>query len=575
MQHLVYFLAKRIAAFFFISLLAILCFASCSDDKDDPGDVPKIQLNPASATAVPGSEVTTTLTMNASEGLSKLILNSNGVMDTLASYVKEQSATYVFKTIVPAAAPANSNYTYIFTALDALNRSSDPVVFTVTVSKIPPKEIVNVSGEITGNVTWSKNKIWRMQGMVKVMDNAILTIEPGTTVIGEYSSKGSLLIQQGGKLIADGSAQQPIVFTSEKERGQREAGDWGGIVICGRAINNQGSNIELEGGYGAFHGGSIANDNSGILRYVRIEFAGAVLSNNQEKNALTLASVGNGTTIEYVQCSYALDDSFEWFGGNVNARYLISYHCQDDDFDVDYGYSGNVQFAFALRGSSEADNSHSNGIEADNDGAGTSLTPITAAVFANVTIIGPKKTAETYISPYFHHAFHLRRNSAVSIYNSFATGFPIGLFIDDSKAGSSQQAMKGNLQIRNLILAGVENWGDNNWGGNSNNTNGPLKQVNASVAPGFEINTWYNTASYKNQLLLKWQDANINPAIFEVPVPTSGLLLNAADWSNTPKAGTFFEKVNFAGAIGEENWPSLWCDWTPNAISSYLEIKAN
>ncbi|MDY0342603.1 MAG: hypothetical protein RBR28_03465 [Lentimicrobium sp.] len=566
MQQLVHF-SRRFPAFFLISVLAIICFTSCSDDKDELGDIPKIQLNPESVTAAPGSQVSTTLTITASEGLAKLLLDKNGLMDTIASFNKEQSATYVLKTIVPPSATANSNYNFTLTALDALNRQSASVVFTVTVTDVPAKEIVDVSGEITGNTIWSADKIWRLQGMVKVMNNATLTIEPGTLVVGEYSSKGSLLVQQGGKLIADANAQHPIVFTSEQKSGEQQAGDWGGIVICGKGINNQGSNIELEGGYGAFHGGNIEDDNSGILRYVRIEFAGTILSNNQERNALTLASVGNGTTIEHVQCSYALDDSFEWFGGNVNARYLVSYHCKDDDFDVDYGYSGNVQFALALRDAKLSDNSHSNGIEADNDGAGTSLTPTTSAVFANITIIGPKKNAETVIDPYFQHAFHLRRNSAVSIYNSFATGFPVGLFIDDSKTGSSQQAMNENLQIRNLVLAGVENWGDNNWGGNSNNTNGPLKQVNANVAPGFEINTWFNAASYKNQILPKWQDSNINPAIFgpnnPILLPGSGLLLTAGNWSNTPKAGAFFEKVNFIGAFGDSDWTEGWCEWNP------------
>lgn len=569
MHQPLYFL-RRISAFLLIFAFAAILFSSCSsDEKDDVGDLPKIQLSPESASAGPGSQVSTMLTITAAEGITKLNVNKDGA-NSIVTFNKEQSITYPFNFTIPASATAGTTYNFIFSATDALDRTSATVSYKVTVSDAPAKEIVDASGEITGNVVWTADKIWRMKGVVKVMNNAVLTIEPGTLVLGEFSSKGFLLVQQGGKLIADANVQHPIVFTSEQKPGQRQAGDWGGIVICGKAINNQGTNIELEGGYGAFHGGNSATDNSGILRYVRIEFAGAVLSNNQERNALTLASVGSGTTIEYVQCAYALDDSFEWFGGSVNARYLVSYNCKDDDFDVDYGYAGNVQFAIALRDANLSDNSYSNGIEADNDGAGTISTPLTSAVFANVTIIGPKKTAETDIAPYFQHAIHLRRNSAVSIYNSFATGFPMGLFIDDTRPGSSQQAMSDNLQIRNLVLAGVENWGNNNWGGNSNNTNGPLKQVNANVAPGFEINAWYNTASFKNQILSKWQDAGINPAIFgptaPALLPSPGILTTQANWSNTPKAGAFFTKVSFIGAFGNENWTQSWCDWNPNTL---------
>jgi hypothetical protein len=360
------------------------------------------------------------------------------------------------------------------------------------------------------------------------------------------------------------------VFTSEREPGSREPGDWGGVVICGKAPNNQGANIELEGGYGAIHGGNDPNDNSGILRYVRIEFAGTPIQPNQEVNSLTLGSVGSGTIIENVQCSFGLDDSFEWFGGTVNARYIVAYRGLDDDFDVDFGHSGKVQFALSIRGATLADQSGSNGFEVDNDGAGSSLTPLTQSVFANVTLIGPKKSVETSIQPQFQHAAQLRRNSTISIYNSFMTGYPNGLFIDDSKPGTSQNALNDNLQIRNLVLAGVTGWGNNGWGGASGNTFSALKQVDANVAPGFDINTWFNNAAYKNQIINTWQDAGIDASIYDLGSPvvtpaTGSMLLNLADWNNTPKADSFFEKVSFVGAIGTDNWTEGWCEWNPNS----------
>lgn len=196
-------------------------------------------------------------------------------------------------------------------AVDSRDRQSEVKTFAVTVAALTAKEIVNVTGNISGNVTWTADKIWRLQGFVRIQNGAVLTIEPGTVIFGEKASKGTLIAQQGGKLIADGTAQHPIVFTSESEPGSRLPGDWGGVVLCGKAANNQGTEIELEGGYGGIHGGNIADDNSGILRYVRIEFAGIAIQSNQETNSLTMGSVGSGTIIEHVQCSFGLDDAFE------------------------------------------------------------------------------------------------------------------------------------------------------------------------------------------------------------------------------------------------------------------------
>ena len=235
------------------------------------------------------------------------------------------------------------------------------------------KPIVEVpEGNITGNVTWTADKIWRVNGFVRVQDGGVLTIEPGTLIIGDRESKGTLIVQMGGKIIADGTKENPIVMTSENPPGQREPGDWGGLVVCGRAPNNvtavTGQTVELEGGYGGWHGGNDPNDNSGVLRYVRIEYAGIPINPNEEVNTLTMGSVGRGTVIEYVMASYGLDDSFEWFGGTVDCKYLIAYRGLDDDLDVDLGYSGRVQFALSIRGASLADQSGSNGFEVDNNG---------------------------------------------------------------------------------------------------------------------------------------------------------------------------------------------------------------
>lgn len=455
-------------------------------------------------------------------------------------------------------------------------------------------EITEVTGSITEDVTWTADKIWKVKGFVRVQDGATLTIEPGTLIIGDRASKGTLIVQMGGKIIADGTKDKPIVMTSERAPGFREPGDWGGLVICGRARNNvteaTGQPTELEGGYGAFHGGTNDDDNSGILRYVRIEYAGVPINPNEEVNSLTMGSVGKGTVIEYVMCSYGLDDAFEWFGGTVDGKYLIAYRCLDDDLDVDQGYSGRVQFALVIRGAMLADQSGSNGFEVDNNGSGSDAQPYTSGVFANVTIIGPKADRETPISLQYQHAAQLRRNSRISIYNTFMTGFPNGLYIDDQRVGSGQAFLDNHLQIRNVWLAGVDNWGGNGYGSagtifgegtaadgkqHPNNPRGVALKTDDGFPGGHDaMVTKFNETSARNKLLNTWQEAGIDPSLFENGVPTVTLsatspMLTAAKWDNTPKADSFFEKVPFIGAVGTEDWTAGWAEWNCHIVKYY------
>ena len=229
-----------------------------------------------------------------------------------------------------------------------------------------------------------------LRGFVYVTDGVTLTIEPGTVIKGEKSSKGSLIVERGGKLIAEGTAEKPIVFTSDQPKASRTYGDWGGLILCGKSIvNNTAGEAQIEGGPRSYYGGKDPEDNSGIVKYVRIEFAGYPLEPNKEINGLTCGGVGRGTTIEYVQVSFCGDDSFEWFGGTVNAKHLIAYKGWDDEFDTDYGFQGKLQFLLGVRDPKHADTSKSNGFESDNDADGSNNTPLTTPVFSNVTLIGP------------------------------------------------------------------------------------------------------------------------------------------------------------------------------------------
>jgi hypothetical protein len=555
-----------------LTLTLSLLLAGCGEKENDPdvtAAAPTLTLSSASASASPGSSVQTTVSINAPAGLKKLTINKNGSNLQEQAFSFEKTANYTFTYTLESGLANGSDVNFSFEAVDSLDQKSEQKVFTITVTEIPAREVVEVTADISANVTFTANKIWRLNNMIKVNDGVVLTIEPGTTVMGASDPKGTLLVLRGGKIIADGTASSPIIFTSDKAPGSRTPGDWGGIVICGKAPNNQGNSVTLEGNYGATYGGTVANDNSGILRFVRIEFAGIEFQDNQEINSLTLASVGSGTIIENVQCSFGLDDSFEFFGGTVNAKNLISYMTEDDDFDFDFGHTGFIQFALAIRNGAIADKFYSNGMEFDNVFSGSSAAPITQTVLSNITIIGAKYSSDNTVDARLQNAAHIRTNSMPSIYNSFITGFPVGIFIDDTKPGSSLHALNNELQIRNVILAGVENWGNNNWGGSAGNLNAPLKQVNA---PGFDINNWFNTLTSGNTILTKWQDAGIDQSIYTSTTPkltlnAGAMLLTAAKWNNTPKAsGTFFEQVAFAGAFGTTDWSAGWSNFDPQSV---------
>lgn len=442
------------------------------------------------------------------------------------------------------------------------------------------KPIVEVAnGSITTNTKWTKDKIYRLNGFVRVgrdvknkaglaaVEGVTLEIEAGTVIIGDRETKGTLVVQRGNKLIAEGTASQPIIFTSERAAGLREPGDWGGVVLCGKATNNQsGGEAELEGAYEGWHGGTVDTDNSGILKYVRIDYAGTPINPNQEVNSLTMGSVGSGTVIDYVQCSYGLDDAFEWFGGTVNAKHLIAYRGLDDDFDVDFGFRGTVQFAIGIRDANSADQSGSNGFEVDNDGTGSSVTPYTSPQFSNVTIIGPKKDRTKTISTQFQNAMHLRRNNKIKIYNSVFTAYPNGLFIDG--ATTLANAANGELVLKNIVLAGVDGWGANGYGtGGTTTFPNPIGVETKSTGNvGTQaIDVWFKTASFANETYGKWQDLGIDETIFDLgatpkfTLNTGSILLTGASFTGL----TGFDVVTHRGAFGTSDWTAGWSNFTP------------
>ncbi len=320
----------------------------------------------------------------------------------------------------------------------------------------PATTQVLAAGDITVNTTLSANQVYLLDGWVYIKSGATLTIEPGTIIRGSKANKGAIIVEKGAKIIAEGTAANPIVFTSNQAPGSRSYGDWGGIIVLGNAIVNKTAPV-IEGGPTSTYGGTDDADNSGILKYVRIEFPGVAFQPDKEINGLTMGGVGTGTLIDYVQVSFSGDDSYEWFGGTVNARHLIAYRGWDDDFDTDYGYRGMVQFAVTLRDPAVADaGSGSNCFESDNDGTGTTDSPVTEAIFSNVSAFGPLVTLSTIINSNYKRAIHIRRNSRLNIFNSVFSGYSIGLLIDGT--ASQANATNGTLNIENSILAGCKDY---------------------------------------------------------------------------------------------------------------------
>ena len=287
-----------------------------------------------------------------------------------------------------------------------------------------------LSGNITSTTTLTSDKEWVLKGYVYVTDGAKLIIQPGTIIKSDISEKGALCIERGAQIIAEGTAAKPIIFTSGRPAGERIPGDWGGIVILGRAKTNRTSEPTIEGGIGRAFGGTNDLDNSGILKYVRIEYAGIAAMPNSEINALTLGGVGSGTTIENVQTIYANDDAFEFFGGTVNAKNLYAYGTADDDYDFDFGYRGKVSNSVSKRDPQFVDNGDAgNGVECDNDGTGSTAEPFTHPILDGIILIGPNDaTALTN----HNLAMRWRRATQFEVYNSIIIGYMKGGFSMES-----------------------------------------------------------------------------------------------------------------------------------------------
>jgi hypothetical protein len=416
--------------------------------------------------------------------------------------------------------------------------------------------------ELTGDLntqTLTKDKKYLIKGQVFVRSGKTLTIQPGTVIFGDKATKGTLIIDRGGKLMADGTAAEPIVFTSSLPAGTRDKGDWGGLVILGKAKQNQ-PDPAVEGiTPAAYFGGTDDADNSGVLRYVRVEFAGIELTPNNETNSITMGGVGNGTVIEHAMVSYGGDDGFEWFGGSVNAKYLVSFGSWDDCFDVDYGYSGKVQFGVTVRYPSFADQSGSNFFECDNGPNDDVTTLITTGTFSNFTCIGPKLTNTQSISGNYQHAIDLRRRTAVTIANSVFIGMPRGVRMNQNSVYENYDAGTGVLT--NNILCSPSSA----FLGGTGTTHGSAEvesywMQNNTVETGTDFAAILTSLGLNSNIFFG-NNVNTNYTTNPTFAVTSGSLTSGASFTHPKLAG--FDQVSYRGAFGSTNWTAGWAEWNP------------
>jgi len=530
-------LRKKISLAFIALAIGSMSLTSCS--KDENVSVTGVVLNQSTLTVKIGE--TTTLTP-----------------DVLPADADAKSVTWSTSDITVAAVSNDGTIlgVSIGTATITVTTIDGAKTASCAVSVIQAGNQVTISGEIAENRTLSADSVYLLQGFVYVVDGVTLTIPAGTILKGDKTTMGSLIIEKGGQIDAQGTSTNPIVFTSNQAPGARTYGDWGGIVLCGKAVINQtGGDAQIEGGPRSHYGGTDNGDNSGTLKYVRIEFAGYPFQPDKEINGLTLAGVGSGTTIDFIQVSYCADDSYEWFGGTVNGKHLIAFRGQDDEFDTDNGFSGKLQYLLGIRDYRKADVSGSNGFESDNDAAGDGNIPITNPIFSNVTLIGPMATPTfTGYSSDFKRSMHLRRNTKLNVFNSVFAGWPVGLYLDGSLTWANAQS--GDLQIKNCALVGMT-------------TNFAVPSGSSFTVT--DVQTWFTDASRSNSIIADATTAKIAGS-FVTPVetispillPLSGSpLLSGASFTDAKLANSFFTSVSYIGAFGTEDWTAGWTNWNP------------
>jgi len=403
-----------------------------------------------------------------------------------------------------------------------------------------------LTGNINEVVELPKGK-YTLKGYVFVTDRGTLRFAAGSVIVSDTVQKGALIIERNSRLFAEGTAAEPIIFTSGKAPGSRTPGDWGGIVLLGNAPTNRSTEPIIEGGINSKYGGTVVADNSGSLKFVRIEFAGIAADPNSEINGLTCGGVGSGTTLENIQVSYGNDDAYEFFGGTVNAKNLIAYATADDDFDFDFGFTGKLQFGISLRDPQFVDGGDAgNGIECDNDGTGTTATPRTRPQLSNFTFCGPNGAAGTAANHNFNTRW--RRSTHFVLRNSILMGYQKGGFQFESDS-TAQAYIDGRSAFRhNLVHAIAE----------------PYKVSSTTLINASAVKTKAegvdSSKSYVNAADIMLENPfNLTAPDFSPKAGSPATAANAASFYGL----SGFTTTTYVGAVGTTNWLQGWTSFTP------------
>lgn len=420
-----------------------------------------------------------------------------------------------------------------------------------------------LQGSITKDVTLDASKSYFLKGQVYVKNNATLTIPAGVIVYAqvnaERSAKSALVITQNSKLNINGTIDNPVVFTSAGAT--KAPGDWGAIILLGKAPANVGVGhvAGLPVNADTQYGGSAANDNSGTITYLRIEYTGGINPPAEDEwavdkaSGLVMAGVGSGTHIDNVMVKYSNDDSFQFVGGTVNATHLISYNCGDDDFDFDLGYEGKLQCLVGYRTHASSQALRANGFESYNDSVPTNNTPYTRPVVSNMTIIGPQgiDAAKTNIN----QGVYMRKGTRLAVRNSIVAEYSEGAFmvcprtrpliLNDDNAEFRSNLVEADTVARTFC-----------W-----------DQDTKGVFADPVLTTFETNAVNKNTVITTAADMKLMTMFNSMGAPdlrpaSGSLALTGADFTGTDFSDAFFNKVTYRGALSD-NWAaqSNWADW--------------
>ncbi|HET9134538.1 MAG TPA: fibronectin type III domain-containing protein [Gemmatimonadales bacterium] len=551
------------------TLTAVVLAGACSsDDDNDGGTLPPANPAPTGLAAAATGQTTINVTWTApTVAVTQFVLQRATGNGAFAEIARPAAAATSY---ADQGLTAGTQYRYRLAAVRAAGTtgfSTEATATTQAGNGGGGGNVVEVTTDITANTTWTSDKVYLLKGFRKVANGATLTIQAGTVIQGDFETVGSsLFVLRGARINAQGTAAAPIVFTSSRPVGQRAAGDWGGLIIIGNARINRSGTVNLEGtGTGGdnplinYGGGDNDFDNSGTLRYVRVEYAGFGPAADAELNSFTFAAVGGQTTMEYLQVLNGLDDSFEWFGGNADAKYLVSYEAGDDHFDMSEGFRGRLQYLIAFQSRlvtirPGAGNVASDPQAIENDGCGSNAgggcdlgfnsTPLTTPVVANFTLVG---TGPGVVGSGGGYGMVLRRGVGGHYVNGLIARFP-NAAVGYRDAQTKQRETEGVFSLKNIYVAETATLfqaGQQTYG-----TPGDLEHAPAVTAASLF------TALAANPT----QASDLDWSLAAGAAPrTGGLTLFTGDLANRAAGG--ITGTAFRGAA-DPNGAKWWSGWT-------------